>query len=77
MNAFRFALAGVALALAGTLVIGVADASAKTKKHDDTSTQTTQARPSDLGGSDRQLQGRFYKGSHKKTHKAQKSTESK
>jgi hypothetical protein len=69
MPTTKFVLAGMALALAGTMAIGVADASAKTKKQDEaTSTQANATRPSDLGGSDRQLQGRFYKSSHRKAH---------
>ena len=48
-----------------------AKASAKTKKQDEApATQANATRPSDLGGSDRQLQGRFYKSSHHKSHSA-------
>jgi hypothetical protein len=71
MRTMKLALAGMALALAGTMVIGVVDASAKTKKQDEApATQANATRPSDLGGSDRQLQGRFYKSSHHKSHSA-------
>jgi hypothetical protein len=75
MRIMKPVLAGTALAIAAMVTFSMADtALAKVKKHDTSS--TTQAnpdetiRPSDLGGSDRQLQGRFYKSSHKhKTHK--------
>jgi hypothetical protein len=71
MNIVKPVLTGMALAIAATLTFSGADA--KTKKHEESSaTSTSEARPSDLGGSDRQLQGRFYKSSHKKHHKAAK-----
>ena len=71
MRTTKLVLAGMALALAGTMAIGVVDASAKTKKQDEaTTTQANATRPSDLGGSDRQLQGRFYKSTHHKSHNA-------
>ena len=71
MNIVKPVLTGMALAIAATMTFGTANA--KTKKHED-SAQTSEARPSDLGGSDRQLQGRFYKSSHKKHHKAKVSS---
>jgi hypothetical protein len=70
MRILKPALTGLAIALAG-LTFSMTDAAvAKTKKSDAAATaqknpDETQ-RPSDLGGSDRQLQGRFYKKSHKK-----------
>jgi len=71
MRTTKLVLAGMALSLAGTMAIGVVDASAKTKKQDEaTSTQANATRPSDLGGSDHQLQGRFYKSTHHKSHSA-------
>jgi hypothetical protein len=77
MRIMKPVLTGMALAIAGTITVGMADAAlAKTKKTDDSSaTQANQARPSDLGGSDRQLQGRFYKSSHK-SHKAKTAAKS-
>jgi hypothetical protein len=74
MNIVKPVLTGMALAIAATMTFSAADA--KTKKHDESSAQTSEARPSDLGGSDRQLQGRFYKSSHKK-HKTTKTSEAK
>jgi hypothetical protein len=77
MNIVKPVLTGMALAIAATLTFSATDSAvAKTKKHDD-SAQTSEARPSDLGGSDRQLQGRFFKSSHKKHHKAAKSADAK
>jgi hypothetical protein len=77
MNIMKPVLAGMALAIAATVTFSMADtAFAKSKKHHEAG--TTQAnpdettRPSDLGGSDRQLQGRFYK-SHKSHKKADSS----
>ena len=71
MRIVRPALTGMALAIAGIMTLSVADtALAKTKKHQETSTEQsqTQAVPSDQRfGTDRQLQGRFYK--RHKTHK--------
>jgi hypothetical protein len=72
MNIMKPVLTGMALAIAATVTFGMADtAFAKAKKHDPSSTTQanpdTTTRPSDLGGSDRQLQGRFYK---HKSHKA-------
>jgi hypothetical protein len=80
MNIMKPVLTGMALAIAATLTFSATDSAvAKTKKHELSS--TTQAnpdettRPSDQGGSDRQLQGRFYKSSHHKHHhKAKVST---
>ena len=79
MRIFKPVLTGMALAIAGTITVGMADAAlAKTKKHDDSSTaQANQTRPSDLGGSDRQLQGRFYKSSHKSHKKTDTKSDSK
>jgi hypothetical protein len=75
MNIVKPVLTGMALAIAATLTFSATDSAvAKTKKHDDTAATANEARPSDLGGSDRQLQGRFYKSSHKKHHKAKAST---
>ena len=78
MNIMKPVLAGMALAIAATVTFSMADtAFAKSKKHHEAG--TTQAnpdetiRPSDLGGSDRQLQGRFYKSSHKSHKKADTS----
>jgi hypothetical protein len=75
MNILKPVLTGMALAIAATLTFSATDSAvAKTKKHETSS--TTQAnpdettRPSDLGGSDRQLQGRFYSRHHKHHHKA-------
>jgi hypothetical protein len=72
MRIVRPALIGTALAIAGTMTFSTADtALAKTKKHQETSGEPsqTQVLPSDQRfGTDRQLQGRFYKRSHK-THK--------
>jgi hypothetical protein len=73
MNIVKPVLTGMAIAIAATMTFGAANA--KTKKHEE-ATQT-EVRPSDLGGSDRQLQGRFYKSSHKKHHKAAKADDSK
>jgi hypothetical protein len=70
---------GMALAIAGIMTFSMGDAAlAKTKKHQETSTEQTQAQPqvqsSEVhSGADRQLQGRFYK--RHKTPKA--NTESK
>jgi hypothetical protein len=72
MRIVRPALTGMALAIAGIMTFSVADtALAKTKKHQETSTEQsqTQALPSDQRfGTDRQLQGRFYK-RHRTHHK--------
>jgi len=78
MNLVKPVLTGMALAIAATLTFSATDSAvAKTKKHEDAA-QTSEARPSDLGGSDRQLQGRFYKSSHHKHHhKAAKADDAK
>jgi hypothetical protein len=73
MNIVKPVLTGMAIAIAATMTFGAANA--KTKKHEEAS--TSEARPSDLGGADRQLQGRFYKSSHKKSHKTAKADSSK
>jgi hypothetical protein len=71
MGIVRPALSGMALAIAGIMTLSIADtALAKTKKHQETSTEQSQPQvlPSDQRfGTDRQLQGRFYK--RHKTHK--------
>jgi hypothetical protein len=60
---------GMALAIAGIMTFSIADtALAQTKKQDQTSTTQARPLPSDQRfGTDRQLQGRFYK--RHKTHK--------
>ena len=75
MNIVKPVLTGMALAIAATMTFGPADA--KTKKHDDSAAQTNEVRPSDLGGSDRQLQGRFYKSSHKHHKTTTKTSDAK
>jgi hypothetical protein len=71
MRVLRPVLTGMALAIAGIMTFSMADtALAQTKKQDQTSTAQShpQAVPSDQRfGTDRQLQGRFYK--RQKTHK--------
>jgi hypothetical protein len=59
---------GMTLAVAGIMTFGTADtALAQTQKQDQTSTAHSQPVPSDQRfGTDRQLQGRFYK--RQKTH---------
>jgi hypothetical protein len=79
MNIMKPVLTGMALAIAATLTFSATDSAvAKTKKHEVSSTNQANpdetTRPSDQGGSDRQLQGRFYKSSHKHHHKAKAST---
>jgi hypothetical protein len=72
MRIMKLALTGMALALAGTLTVGMADtAFAKVKKHAATASEQTAATPE----KDRQLEGRFYR-SHK-NHKAKKVSETK
>jgi hypothetical protein len=60
---------GVAFAIAGITTFSMADSAlAQTQKQDQTSTAHSQPLPSDQRfGTDRQLQGRFYK--RQKTHK--------
>jgi hypothetical protein len=60
---------GMALAIAGIMTFSTAGTGlAQTKKQDETSTAQAQPKPSDQRfGTDRQLQGRFYK--RQKTHK--------
>jgi hypothetical protein len=71
MRIVRPVFTGMALAIAGIVTFSMADtALAQTKKQDQTSTSTAQSQPvpSDQRfGTDRQLQGRFYK--RQKTHK--------
>ena len=77
MRIVRPVFTGMALAIAGIMTFSMADtALAKTKKHQETSTEQsqTQVQSSEVrSGADRQLQGRFYK--RHKTHK--EKTESK
>jgi hypothetical protein len=63
------AFTGMALAIAGITTFSMADtALAQSQKQDQTSTVHSQPVPSDQRfGTDRQLQGRFYK--RQKTHK--------
>jgi hypothetical protein len=63
------AFTGMALAIAGITTFSMADtALAQSQKQDQTSTARSQPVPSDQRfGTDRQLQGRFYK--RQKTHK--------
>jgi hypothetical protein len=70
MRIVSTASTGMALAIAGMMTFSIADtAVAKTKKHQEESSATqSQVLPSDQRfGTDRQLQGRFYK--RHKTHK--------
>ena len=69
MRTVRRAFTGMALAIAGITTLSMADtALAQTQKQDQTSTAHSQPLPSDQRfGTDRQLQGRFYK--RQKTHK--------
>jgi hypothetical protein len=69
MRIVRPVFTGMALAIAGIVTFSMADtALAQTKKQDQTSTAQSQPVPSDQRfGTDRQLQGRFYK--RQKTHK--------
>jgi hypothetical protein len=71
MRIVRPVFTGMALAIAGIMAISIAGAAhAKTKKHHETSTAQSQPEvlPSDERfGTDRQLQGRFYK--RQKAHK--------
>ena len=70
MRIVRLAFTGMALAIAGLVTFSLADtALAKTKKHQETTEQSQpQVLPSDQRfGTDRQLQGRFYK--RHRTHK--------
>jgi hypothetical protein len=80
MRIVKPVLAASVLAIAGAVAFGMASdvALAKTKKHEAASTSQANpdetTRPSDLGGADRQLQGRFYRSTHHKSHKAKKAT---
>jgi hypothetical protein len=74
MRVVRPVSTGMALAIAGMMTFSIADtALAKTKKHhEETSATQSQVLPSDQRfGTDRQLQGRFYKRhkTHKQIHK--------
>ena len=72
MRILRPVFTGMALAIAAIMTFSMADtALAKTKKQQETSTAQPQVQSSEVrSGSDRQLQGRFYK--RHKTHKANK-----
>jgi hypothetical protein len=69
MRILRAAFTGMPLAIVGIMTFSMADtALAQTQKQDQTSTAHSQPLPSDRRfGTDRQLQGRFYK--RHKTHK--------
>ena len=74
MRIMKPLLVGTALAIAGTATFSVADSAfARTRNSADVPQASDTTRPSDLGGADRQLQGRFYKKSHK-THKTTKTS---
>ena len=74
MRIMKPMLVGAALAIAGMVTFSVADtAFARTRNSADVPQATYNTRPSDLGGADRQLQGRFYKKGHK-THKTTKTS---
>jgi hypothetical protein len=75
MRIMKPVLVGTALAIAGMATFSVADtAFARTRNSADVPQARDEGtRPSDLGGNDRQLQGRFYKKSHK-THKTTKTS---
>lgn len=75
MRVMKPMLVGTALAIAGMATFSVADtAFARTRNSADVPQARDEGtRPSDLGGADRQLQGRFYKKSNK-THKTTKTS---
>jgi hypothetical protein len=72
MRIMKPVLVGMALAIAGMATFSVADARTRNSA-DVPQARDDGTRPSDLGGNDRQLQGRFYKKSHK-THKSTKAS---
>ena len=71
MRIMKPVLVGTAFAIAGMAMVSVADA--RTRNSADVPQARDDYRPSDLGGNDRQLQGRFYKKSHK-SHKTTKAS---
>jgi hypothetical protein len=75
MRIMRPAFTGMALAITGITALSMADtALAQTQKQDQTSTARSQPLPSDQRfGTDRQLQGRFYK--RQKTHNHKQKTQ--
>jgi hypothetical protein len=77
MRIMRAALTGAALAIVGIMTFSTADtALAQTQRQDQTSTAHSQPLPSDRRfGTDRQLQGRFYKRQKTHKHKAQKASD--
>ena len=72
MRIMKPVLVGTALAIAGMVTFSAADARTRNSA-DVPQARDDGTRPSDLGGNDRQLQGRFYKKSHK-THKTTKAS---
>jgi hypothetical protein len=73
MRIMKPVLVGTALALATMTTFSVADARTRNSA-DVPQARDEGTRPSDLGGNDRQLQGRFYKKSHKTSHKTAKAS---